>query len=430
MMDYQQTLAYLFTQLAMYQQIGKAAYKANLDNTITLDKLFSHPHRKFKTLHVAGTNGKGSTSHMLASVLQEAGYKVGLYTSPHLIDFRERIKVNGMPIDKDTVVEFVEENKNTFETIKPSFFEMTVALAFKYFAEQKVDIAIVEVGLGGRLDSTNIISPELSIITNIGLDHTDMLGNTLELIAAEKAGIIKPNTSVVICETQPEVKNIFIEKAHVNSAPIVFADQQYSIKTATLSNSKQEISVLHHSSGKLNLYKLDLLGNYQQKNILGVLQAIETLKDNGFQIDNTSILKGLANVVCNTGLLGRWQVLSTSPTVICDTGHNTEGLKLVVNQINSTPHRAFHMVIGMVNDKNIDEALKVLPKDGHYYFTRASIPRSLDGQELLEKAKRFGLRGETYPNVKEAIRKAKDNALENDLILIGGSTFIVAEALM
>ena len=429
-MNYQQTLNYLFTQLAMYQQIGKAAYKANLDNTITLDNLFSHPHRKFKTIHVAGTNGKGSTSHMLASVLQEVGYKVGLYTSPHLIDFRERIKVNGTPIDEETVVEFVENNKIIFETIKPSFFEMTVALAFKYFAEQKVDIAIVEVGLGGRLDSTNIISPELSIITNIGLEHTDMLGNTLELIAAEKGGIIKPNTPVVICETQLEVKDIFSKIAHANSAPILFADQQYYIKEAALSNNKQEISVLNHSSDKLLLYKLDLLGSYQQKNILGVLQAIELLNSKGYSIDQTSILKGMANVVTNTGLLGRWQILSTNPTVVCDTGHNAEGLKEVVYQINNTPHQNFHMVIGMVNDKNIDEALKVLPKNGIYYFTRASIPRSLNEQELLEKAKVFGLNGKAYPNVKEAVNEAKYNALENDLILIGGSTFIVAEALI
>ncbi|MDD2548669.1 MAG: bifunctional folylpolyglutamate synthase/dihydrofolate synthase [Bacteroidales bacterium] len=428
-MDYQQTLSYLFTQLAMYQRVGKIAYKANLNNTLALDNLFSHPHKNFKTVHVAGTNGKGSTSHMLASILQNAGYKVGLYTSPHLVDFRERIKINGIPIDKDTVIDFVEKNKSIFATMKPSFFEMTVALAFKYFAEQEVDIAVVEVGLGGRLDSTNIISPELSVITNIGLDHTDMLGDTLELIAAEKAGIIKPNTPVVICETQPETQNIFIKIAHDNSAPIAFADQNYRVKTATLTNGKQELSILHQDSNQTHRYKLDLLGSYQQKNFLGILQAVKILKRKGYDLDNGHILEGVANVIKNTGLLGRWQILGTQPAVVCDMGHNAEGLKHVVNQINSTPHQTFHMVMGMVNDKNIDEALKVLPSVGKYYFTRAKIPRSLDEQELLEKAKHLGLHGESYPNVEEALRSAKNNALEDDLIVIGGSTFIVAEVL-
>ena len=428
-MNYQQTLSYMFTQLAMYQQVGKTAYKANLDNTITLDKLFSHPHRKYRTIHVAGTNGKGSTSHMLASILQEAGYKVGLYTSPHLVDFRERIKINGTPIGEETVVNFVKNNKDVFENIKPSFFEMTVALAFKYFAEQEIDIAVVEVGLGGRLDSTNIINPELSIITNIGLDHTDMLGDTLQLIAEEKAGIIKRNTPVVICETQSETQDIFIEKALNNLAPIVFADKNFSIKAAKFSHGKQNVSILHHNSNKVQHYTLDLQGSYQQKNLLGALQAIEILKDKDYHISSDCVLKGLANVVCNTGLLGRWQILSSNPLVICDTGHNADGLKQIVTQINSTPHQTFHMVLGMVNDKNIDEALGILPKNGKYYFTRASIPRALDEQELREKGKHNGLDGESYPNVKEAIEKAKANALKNDLILIGGSTFIVAEAL-
>ena len=429
-MNYQQTLNFLFSQLPMYQRVGKAAYKANLDNTHALDQYFAYPHRKFKTVHVAGTNGKGSVSHMLASVLMVAGNKVGLYTSPHLIDFRERIKVNGKPISKQEVIQFVKDHKAIFEKIKPSFFEMTVALAFKHFADQQIDIAVVEVGLGGRLDSTNIISPELSLITNIGLDHTDLLGDTLAKIAIEKAGIIKHNTPVIISELQEEVKDIFIQKAKLEHSPIVFANELYtSTPTNKLGNGYQEIPVTNTRNGNSITYKLDLLGSYQSKNILGVLSAIEELSRKGLNIDLSHISKGLAQTVSSTGLLGRWQIIGQSPLTVCDTGHNVDGLIQVVEQLRNTPHRKLHMVIGMVSDKNIDGALSLLPKEAHYYFTKASIPRALNEVELAAKAVKFGLSGSTFIDVKSALNFARLQANTDDLIFVGGSTFVVADAL-
>ena len=429
-MTYQQTLDFLFSQLPMYQRVGKAAYKADLKNTLALDEYFGHPHKNFKTIHVAGTNGKGSLSHMLTSVLMEAGYKVGLYTSPHLIDFRERIRINGKMVSEQFVVDFVQDNKKIFEEIKPSFFEMTVAMAFDFFAKQKVDIAVVEVGLGGRLDSTNIITPELSVITNISLDHTDLLGDTIEKIAFEKAGIIKNGIPVVVSQTQAETEQVFIEKAKAVCAPIVFADKIRRVtNSSTNSNGEKMFSVEVIEDDSVEEFTLDLLGNYQQKNIVGVLAATDILCEKGYSISSENIRNGLSKASVNTGLLGRWQKLSESPLTICDTGHNTEGISSIVEQINSTPYEKLHMVIGFVNDKNIDGILQLLPKNAEYYFTKASSPRAMDEKQLAQRAKMFGLKGERFENVKLAIEFSKTKSNPNDLIFIGGSTFIVADAL-
>lgn len=405
-MNYQETLDYLFSQLPMYQRIGKAAYKADLNNTIELCKLLGNPEKKFKSIHVAGTNGKGSTSHYLASILQEAGYKVGLYTSPHLVDFRERIKINGKMISETAVVEFVSKFKDRFEKIGLSFFEMTVGLAFDHFANEHVDIAIIETGLGGRLDSTNVITPEISIITNIGLDHTQFLGDTPEKIAIEKAGIIKQNIPVVIGETQDEITNVFIRTASEKKATIIFADQQ-SISFEIPSN----------------------LPNYQKKNIKTVLESFEQLKSIGWEISNAQIESGINNMVNNTGLHGRWQTLRTNPLTICDTGHNEAGIKYVLEQIENTPYNTLRMVIGFVNDKSVDQILSMLPKNATYYFCQASIPRSLDHLELQKLATKSGLAGQTFSTVNAAISKAFDESSADDLVFIGGSTFVVADAL-
>ena len=429
-MTYQQTLDFLFSQLPMYQRVGKAAYKADLKNTLALDEYFGHPHKNFKTIHVAGTNGKGSLSHMLTSVLMEAGYKVGLYTSPHLIDFRERIRINGKMVSEQFVVDFVQDNKKIFEEIKPSFFEMTVAMAFDFFAKQKVDIAVVEVGLGGRLDSTNIITPELSVITNISLDHTDLLGDTIEKIAFEKAGIIKKGIPVVVSQTQAETEQVFIEKAKEVCAPIVFADKIRRVtNSSTNSNGEKMFSVEVIEDDSVEEFTLDLLGNYQQKNIVGVLAATDILCEKGYSISSENIRNGLSKASVNTGLLGRWQKLSESPLIICDTGHNVDGISSIVKQIEATPFEKLHMVIGFVNDKNIDGILQLLPKNAEYYFTKASIPRAMDEKQLAQRAKHYGLTGESFSNVKSAIEFSKTKSNPNDLIFIGGSTFVVADAL-
>ncbi len=413
----------------MYQRVGKAAYKADLNNTLALDKHFNHPHKQFKTIHIAGTNGKGSISHMLCSILMEAGYKVGLYTSPHLVDFRERIRINGKPIAENDVVNFVSKSAHVFEIVKPSFFEMTVALAFKYFADQSVDVAVIEVGLGGRLDSTNIITPDISVITNIGLDHTELLGSSLEKIATEKAGIIKPNVPVVISEWKNETKPIFHEKAKECRAKIIFASEQFKATSSYLGNGYQNISIKETNSGNTTSYSLDLLGNYQKKNLVGVLSSVNELKNIGYNISSTNIEDGLKKVIHNTGLLGRWQVLSKQPLTICDTGHNLEGMLEIVEQLRNTPHNKLHMVIGMVGDKNIDGVLNILPKNATYYFTRPSIPRALDEVKLTDKAHIAGLKGYNYVNVKLALNAARIAAQDDDLIFIGGSTFVVADAL-
>jgi len=427
-MNYQQTLDYLFSQLPAFHRIGKAAYKADLNNTLALDEYFNHPHRSFRTIHVAGTNGKGSTSHMLASVLAKAGYKVGLYTSPHLKDFRERIRINGAVIPEKNVIDFVEKHKAIFEKIKPSYFEMTVAMAFDYFSQEKVDIAVVEVGLGGRLDSTNIITPELSIITNIALDHTDLLGDTLQKIAFEKAGIIKPNVPVVISQSLPETKQVFRDKAKETGSPIYFAEKEYKVLTVDRQNPDWQSFNIQRSNGlTLKDIRLDLRGSYQKLNILGVMLAFDILKEKGYNISDKNIREGLQTASLSTGLMGRWQKLQEKPLIICDTGHNVDGITQITEQLSKVKREKLHIVIGMVGDKDIEGVLSLLPNDAVYYFTKASIPRALNELALAEKAAKFNLKGNTYPTVQNALDDAKRNANPNDLIFIGGSTFVVAE---
>lgn len=430
-MNYSETLDYLYTQLPMFQRIGSVAYKANLDNTLAICELLGNPEKKFKSIHIAGTNGKGSTSHYLASILQSAGLKVGLYTSPHLKDFRERIKINGEMIPEQYVVDLVEKHKNSFEKIQPSFFEMTVGLAFDYFASQEVDIAVIEVGLGGRLDSTNVISPLCSVITNISFDHSAILGDTLEKIAEEKAGIIKAKTPVIIGETQTTIKNIFIEKAKQLDAPIRFASEQYkAFNVGHMHHDELFLAMDILGPEQTVCYHLEseLLGLYQQKNIPAVLCTVDLLNDLGFHISKKNVAEGIKKVVTQTGLLGRWQVLSENPFVVADCGHNEAGIKEVVGQIKATPHRKLHFVLGMVNDKDISTILGLLPKEARYYFCKADIPRALNADELAKQAKGKGLNGNVYGSVKAALEAAKSEAHPNDLVMVGGSTFTVAEA--
>ncbi len=429
LMTYEKTLDYLFARLPMFQRVGAAAYKADLNNTIAICNALGNPEKKIKCIHVAGTNGKGSSSHMLAAVLQQAGYKVGLYTSPHLVDFRERIKVNGKQISKNDVVKFVEEHKETFEKIEPSFFEWTVGLAFHYFVQQEVDVAVIEVGLGGRLDSTNVINPVACLITNIGFDHQALLGETLPLIAAEKAGIIKTKIPVTISQTQIEVLAVFNNKAHEVKAPIEFADKNFKILGHSYENGFLKTEVLHRKNNTKHHYELDLLGSYQLKNLLGVLNTIDILQQKGFIIEEADIVKAFKQVQKITGLQGRWQVLNTKPLIIADTGHNEDGIKEVLENLKRYEYKQLHFVLGVVNDKDISKILKLLPKNATYYFCKASIPRALDQNELADKAKKAGLAGKTYITVAEAVEKAKKQAKVNDLIFIGGSTFTVADAL-
>jgi len=399
---------------------------------LKLDEIFGNPHRCYKTIHVAGTNGKGSVSHMLAAIFQSAGYKTGLYTSPHLKDFRERIKINGEMISEKEVVEWVTEYpvKNNLWDIEPSFFELTAALAFDYFAKQKVDIAIIEVGLGGRLDSTNIITPEVSIITNIGLDHTNLLGETLELIAAEKAGIIKKDVPVVIGTTHNKTKQVFIDTARSKLTSLVFADQEYVATYSMLGmDGKQILNIEHNGKVAYPSVKLDLLGNYQLNNVPVVLKAIDILIDLGWKISVDSIYSGLENTARLTGLMGRWQIIGNNPLIICDTGHNEDGIKMVVDQLNNTAFKTLHFVFGVVSDKNQDSILRLLPQNAVYYFTKADIPRAMNEKELAQKAHNFGLKGESYSSVIDALKAAKLNADKSDLIFVGGSTFVVAEIL-
>jgi len=427
-MTYSQTLEFLFSQLPAYHRIGKAAYKNDLKNTISLDNYFNNPHLKYRTIHIAGTNGKGSVSHMIASILQEAGYKTGLYTSPHLKDFRERIKVNGEMIPENDVVKFVTKHRNIIEIIKPSFFEMTVAMAFKYFAECHVDVAVIEVGLGGRLDSTNIINPVLSIITNIGHDHMDLLGDSIEKIAVEKSGIIKRKIPVLISETQPETGKIFLNKANESESPICFADKFFTcnlIKTDTMSGERKYL-MTELSANLTYEGTISLGGDYQSKNLQAVFAAFDNLKE-VFNISEKDITDGIRNVVRNTGLYGRWQILSTVPLTICDTGHNLEGLEYVVDQINRIPKSALHIVLGFVKDKDLGSVLPLFPVDALYYFTKASVPRALNEVDLKSEAEKYGLNGMSFPDVKTALSSARKNAKNSDMIFIGGSTFVVAE---
>lgn len=429
-MNYKETLYYLFSQLPMFHRIGKAAYKADLVNTEKLDEYFNHPHREFKSIHVAGTNGKGSVSHMLAAVLQQAGYKVGLYTSPHLRDFRERIKINGDMISEDEVVDFVENHRKLFEEIQPSFFEMTVALAFDYFARQNIDIAVVEVGMGGRLDSTNIIAPLLSVVTNIGLDHTDFLGTTVGEIAKEKAGIIKPSVPVVIGEWNEESAKVFEEKAHSESSPIAFADKLLSVENSSHENSRQcfEISIPSSFLYSKTKYCIDLNGHYQKKNLLTVLTAINMLAENKqVEISQEDLADGLLNAAKTTGLMGRWQIASHNPTIILDTGHNAHGFEQSMQQLKEQQYEKLYFVLGVMGDKDLQSILPLMPKNAYYLFTKADLPRAMDAEELAKKCTAFGLTGEAIEPVSAALKKAKNMATENDVIFVGGSTFVVAE---
>nr|WP_237708936.1 folylpolyglutamate synthase/dihydrofolate synthase family protein [Gillisia marina] len=405
MLTYSKTVEWMFQQLPMYQRVGADAFKKDLSNSVNLSEFLGNPHKNFKSVHVAGTNGKGSTSHMLASILQEAGYKVGLYTSPHLLDFRERIKINGKEIPENEVIQFIAENKAYLEAQKLSFFEMTVGLAFSYFSKEKVDMAVIEVGLGGRLDSTNIIKPILSIITNIGLDHTNMLGNTLAEIASEKAGIIKPDTPVIIGEFQEETYPVFQKIAEINSAEISLA-------------SKTDIQL-----------KTDLKGDYQKKNTRTAYVAAQFLQSNGFKISSESIKQGLRSVIANTGLQGRWQQINSNPKVICDTAHNKEGLTYVLNQLKKESYKELHIVLGFVNDKKLEDVLALFPKNATYYFCKPNIPRGLDERILFQEASNFNLKGNVYSSVKKAYQVALSQANDTDLIFIGGSTFVVADVL-
>jgi len=428
-MDYSETISWLTTQLPMYQRIGKAAYKPNLDNTVAILSALGNPENKFRAIHVAGTNGKGSVSHMIASVLQEAGYKTGLYTSPHLKDFRERIKINGQLIPKQKVIEFVENNKNTFTNIKSSFFEMTVGMAFDYFANEKVDFAVIETGLGGRLDSTNLCKPVISIITNIGIDHTAFLGDTLEQIAIEKAGIIKPNIPVVIGRHQKGIDNIFKQKSAQLKSPIFFVEDNISmIPSQQKNNNAQTINVQTKDSNSISNLKIPLLGNYQIENVCTALYAINILNKYAIvKITTNNIRNGFENVIDNTGLFGRWQILNTNPLTICDTGHNIDGISAVVQQLAEQNYNKLLFVLGMVNDKDLSNIINILPKHANYYFCRPNIPRGLDADILKQKAKEFKLIGKSYNTVTEAYKAAKTDSKSDDLIFIGGSTFVVAE---
>ncbi|MEO8885231.1 MAG: folylpolyglutamate synthase/dihydrofolate synthase family protein [Mucilaginibacter sp.] len=434
-MNYQQTLNYLYTQLPVFTRVGTSAYKADLDNTIELCKRLDNPQHKFKSIHVAGTNGKGSTSHMLAAVLQTAGYKTGLYTSPHLKDFRERIRINGEMISEETVVDFVAQHRQDFDEIAPSFFEMTVALAFDIFAKEKVDIAVIETGLGGRLDSTNIITPILSIITNIGWDHMNLLGDTLPKIAAEKAGIIKPGIPVIIGEKQDEVADVFIRKAEKENAPISFASELFEAEKAESGKQKAESHLLdvnlttHYSPLTTHHLQLDLTGTYQLKNLKTLLTAIDALRLQGYIITDDHIKTALRHVKTLTGLHGRWETISTSPLTICDTGHNPEGIAEVLKNIATVNYQQLHFVIGMVNDKDISKVLSMLPKNAIYYFCRPDIPRGLEAESLKQQAEPFGLHGEVYPSAKAALTGAQKAAATDDLVFAGGSTFVVAEVI-
>jgi dihydrofolate synthase/folylpolyglutamate synthase len=427
-MTYLQTINFLYGKLPMFTRVGAAAIKKDLHNTVAMCSVLGNPQNQFKSIHVAGTNGKGSTSHMLAAILQQAGYKTGLYTSPHLKDFRERIRINGKMIPKSFVTNFVKNQQQIIESIEPSFFEVTVALAFDYFAKEKVDFVIVEVGLGGRLDSTNIITPELSIITNISLDHTQLLGDTLSKIAFEKAGIIKPKVPVVIGEKHIETTPVFIQKASVEHAPISFAEEELTIITK---EQKEFLVVDVFSAGQLRYpsLKLDLTGSYQRKNILTVIQSVLLLKKMGLQISDQVIYTALKNVKKLTGLQGRWQTIGKNPLIICDTGHNIAGITEVLQNIASVPHQNLHMVIGMVKDKDIDGVLAILPKDASYYFCEPRLERALPAKELQLKGQALGLFGGIFQSVVEAAQNAKRKAGTEDLIFIGGSTFVVAEIL-
>lgn len=425
MMNYQQTVEYLFNATPVFEKVGASAYKEGLFNSEELDRHFHHPHRHFKTIHIAGTNGKGSCSHTIASILQTDGYKVGLYTSPHLVDFRERIRVNGEPISEDYVVRFVEEERSFFEPLHPSFFELTTAMAFKYFADMEVDIAVIEVGLGGRLDCTNIITPILSVITNISFDHTQFLGNTLAKIAGEKAGIIKPNVPVVIGENHPETRPVFTQKAEQLSSPITFAEDTPEV-TKAQTESDGTMSFLSSHYGHIHY---GLGGYYQEKNANTVLHAVAGLLQDGVIRHADSIPQGFADVCPNTHIMGRWQICQRSPLVVCDTGHNVGGWQYLSRQIAGVPCHQLRMVFGMVDDKDIQTVMTLLPKNATYYFTKATTHRAIPETKVIEYGAEHGLKGKTYGSVTEAYRAALDDAQPDDFVFVGGSSYIVADFL-
>lgn len=429
-MTYEDTLEYLYSQLPMFHRTGAAAYKANLDNTNAIMEFLDAPQKDFRSVHIAGTNGKGSVSHMLASLLQESGYKTGLYTSPHLKDFRERIRINGKMIEKNEVIKFVKKYKTEFDVVKPSFFEWTVGLAFDYFSRKSVDIAVIETGLGGRLDSTNVITPLVSVITNVQWDHMDLLGNTLKKIGIEKAGIIKKDVPVVIGSTQKETAALFRNIAKKKHALINFADKNYrAIKSEEdfQISSKLVLNITKNKLPYLKNLELDLGGWYQLKNVCTVLQTAEILESKGFELNRKNIRRGMAAVKKNTGFAGRWEILGKNPFIVADTGHNADGVSEVLNQINSLTYHKLHIVFGMVNDKDITSVLKLLPVKAQYYFCKPDIPRGLDPKVLQLAAIGYGLKGKIFPSVEKALAAAKNNSWKNDLIYIGGSTFVVAE---
>lgn len=428
-MTYSETLDYLYSRMPVFQRDGASAYKPGLDNILKLDERYDRPHQKFQSIHVAGTNGKGSVSHLIASILQESGYKVGLYTSPHLKDFRERIRINGNPIPEENVVVFAEQYRDHFSNaFEPSFFELTTELAFRWFADEDVQVAIIETGLGGRLDSTNIIHPEATVITNIGFDHTALLGDTLEKIAYEKAGIIKKGVPVIVGEAQGSVLHVFETTSREHSSPIHLAEREF----ITSCQTTPEGCKIHICEGSIKDYKpliCALGGWYQRANAATVLSLIEVLKNKGFSLDEKAVREGFKNVVKNTHLRGRWEILCETPKIICDTGHNEAGIRAVVEQLTHIPYDTLHIVLGMVNDKDIRSVLALLPKKAQYYFTKASIPRALPENSLAEMAHKFGLFGRSYPTVFMALESAKKNSRPNDLIFVGGSTFVVAEVI-
>ena len=429
-MNYSETLAYLYEQLPMFQRVGAAGFKKGLGNTVALAEALGNPERTFRSVHVAGTNGKGSSSHLLAAVLQAAGYKVGLYTSPHLREFTERIRVNGTEIAPDYLVQWVARWQPLFATVQPSFFEMCVALAYAYFAEQRVDIAIIEVGLGGRFDSTNIITPLVSLITNISFDHQALLGNTLPEIAGEKAGIIKSGVPVVVSQTQAEVADVFRHEAAAKLAHLVFADQVYQAAFAAEPSEEtglRPVTVTQHGRPYLPNAELGLPGDYQQYNLPGVLATLDELRALGFRITEAAVRTGLRQVTQLTGLRGRWSIIGRRPLVICDTGHNAAGLRLVVAQLRRLPHEHLHMVIGTVNDKDVAGMLALLPAEGTYYFCAANIPRALPAADLAQQAAALKLTGQAYDSVMAAVAAARAAASPVDVVFIGGSTFVVAE---
>jgi len=430
-MNYLEATDFLFKSLPIYQRQGKAAYKNTLDNTLKLDEYFEHPHRSFATIHVAGTNGKGSVSHMIASVLQASGMRTGLYTSPHLLDYRERIRINGKAIPEEEVTAFVNGHQEIIREIKPSFFEMTVAMAFDYFAREEVDVAVIETGLGGRLDSTNIITPVLTVITNISLDHTEFLGSHPEAIAREKGGIIKDKVPLIVGRSEALTQKVLHSIAHERAAPLISASGKYKTRFRTMDmEGKMQLTIGKVGASSSKTIRCDLIGEYQQENVITALTALEQLQKLKWKIAESHILDGFASVAASTGIRGRWETIGQNPRSICDTAHNPDGIAAVIRQIRQTPWQRLHMVWGMVNDKDLDMILPLLPEEASYYFTPSSVPRSMDARVLAKGAREYGLKGFPYPSVEEAYRAAQKEAGVNDMIFTGGSTFVVADLLL